>query len=200
MPVVPLYYVDGADLKCAGFDRDLVVAELAQLRVLTVTQRVRVRPRYANHRTVLVTDDEGLGQGYELSQTRNGTASRWRFTGVYDAGTTHTIEMWVRMHVTQTNANRCLWEHSSPTYGVFWNIGATMYFKDSTGYKSLGPELARGSWRYIAAVMNGGHVALPGLRGRGALRGGGSLHPRDDQHAVFRGGAKRADGHDRRRD
>jgi hypothetical protein len=152
--ITPRYYLDGLDLKVSGYDRAIAVGETVQHRVLTLGRQSVSNPFYKLQRTLTVGADDGLGLGDELAQTFSGSASRIYLSGLYSNQTTHTIEMWVRPHLVQTNASRALWDVGVPSTTLMWSIGASMYFDDSGTWRVIGAALPLGTWRYIACVMD----------------------------------------------
>ena len=155
IPVEVLYAEDGDDLKVGGFDRDLEVDELAQLRVLKVMIPSRSQPRYALHRTVLVTADEGLGGRLEQSQLGSGVGSYlWR-NGAYYAGEDYTFEFWLRLQGLAPGGLEYVLSWGAGFRRLAFDAGGVTY-NDGVGWRTITPEVqTRGVWRYYAFVVDG---------------------------------------------
>jgi len=155
VPVVPLYAVDGLDLKVAGFDRDLAAGEVAQLRVLTLASQARSRPRYAVHRTVCVTDDEGLGGRLECSQAASGTGSYLTRAGAYYAGADYTFEFWLRLQGADPGALEYVVSWGPAWRRLAFGSGGVTYH-DGVAWRTITTQVqTRGVWRYYAFVVSG---------------------------------------------
>jgi hypothetical protein len=155
VPVEVRFALDGLDLKCGGFDRDLVTGEQAQLRVMDLATQSRSRPRYALHRTVCITSDEGLGGLLECSQLGSGVGSYLRRNGLYYNGVDYTFEWWMRLTGTAPSANESPLGWGTTEHRLNFSATAIAYYDGANWRTIITAAQQRDVWRYWAFVVSG---------------------------------------------
>jgi len=149
--------MDPLGLWIVGLSRDLVGGEVAVVRVYRQVPATWRRVNRRVQRYVNVAPGVGLGEAVQGAQWVPGAdAGRVQRTGSSTAGTTGTLEMWLKPAAVQPDNPRALWWNRTNDVGIYWQrFGILSLWVNNVG-TDLGASPATTAWAYAAFVWDAG--------------------------------------------
>jgi len=153
----PVAVVDHDDLMLVRLNRELTRDEEAICRVYQQVPRTWSKVRHKTVRYEPVAWLEGLGATPNRVQSiPEPQGSYGIYDGLTTAGTSWTLEMWIRPDVDQVIDPACVWSQENNSSIFYWNAFGRIRLYVSGAYVDLGAALPGGRWYYVVLLAHGG--------------------------------------------